>query len=122
MIILILFSGLSFAQIGTAKVLTTADSVYDIVCLDEWLEVAVLDTGAADTITVWYPYTNIAGTASYAVLGTIKEVATSNNVVGLYGDADTKVYIFWVPYPRAVRFLLSDYASGNVEIKPYKKP
>ena len=122
MIILMLFSGLSFAQIGTAKVLTTADSVYDIVCLDEWLEVAVLDTGAADTITVWYPYTNIAGTASYAPMGKIMDLSTGANDTVIAGTADTKVYIFWVPYPRAVRFLLSDYASGNVEIKPYKKP
>ena len=112
------------AQINTAKELTTADSVYDIVSQGEWLEVAVYDTGDADTITVWYPYTStlIGAGAHYAVFGKIMELSSGNEVVGLYGDADTKYYTLWVLYPRAVRFLLSDYASGDVEIKAYNKP
>ena len=124
MIILILFSGLSFAQLGTAVELSTTDSVYDVICLDEWLAVAVYDTAAADTITVWYPYTDITIdlTTSYAPMGKIMDLSTGYNDTVIAGTADTKYYILWVPSPRAVRFLLSDYATGNVEIKAFPLP
>jgi len=111
-----------FGQINTPKVLTAADSVYDVICRGSWLEIAVYDTSDADTITVWYPYTSTGDVTSYAVIGKITELATGDNVVGIYGDADMKYYILWVPYPRAVRFLLSDTPSGDVEIKAVTKP
>ena len=113
-----------FAQLGQAVELTTADSVYDVVCLDEWLMIAVYDTAAADTITVWYPYTDITIdlTTSYAPIGKIMDLSTGENDTVLAGTADTKYYILWIPSPRAVRFLLSDYATGNVEIKASPLP
>lgn len=117
--LIIIISSYSIAQINVAKKLTTVDSVYDVVCLDEWLEVAVYDTGAADTITVWYPYSNttIDTTTTYAPIGKIMDLSTGQNDVVIAGTEDTKYYILWIPNPRAVRFLLSDYATGNVEIK-----
>lgn len=113
--LVMLISFIGYGQSGT-KELTTADSVFDFTCLGEWLEVAVSDTGAADTVLVYYPITTITGTAGYALCGTIKEIATDEIVLGLYGDADAKVYLIWLPQPRTVRFLLSDYASGDVYI------
>jgi len=110
-----------FAQLGSWKTLTTADSVYDIKSKNQWVVVEVYDTSSADTITVWQPMTPVS-TTYYAVVGSIKELATNDNVVGLYGDADAKTYILWFPYPTAIRFLLSDYASGSVLIKAYNKP
>lgn len=114
-IFIILSCSLTFGQVN-AKKLTTADSVFNVTCLGEWLEIAVSDTGAADTVLVYYPITTITGTAGYALCGTIKEIATDEIVLGLYGDADAKVYLIWLPQPRTVRFLLSDYASGDVYI------
>lgn len=119
-IFIVLGCSLTFGQVN-AKKLTTADSVLYIYCQSEWLEIAVSDTGAADTVLVYYPITTITGTAAYALCGTIKEIATNNNVVGLYGNADNKVYILWLPSPRAVRFVLSDYASGDVYISTVSK-
>ena len=119
--ILILYCSFSYGQ-SNAKKLTTADSVLNIYCQSEWLEVAVSDTGAADTVLVYYPITTVAGTTDYALIGSIKELATNDNVVGLYGSADNKVYILWLPHPRGVRFILSDYASGDVYIKTTGKP
>jgi len=120
--ILILYCSLSYGQVIRGKELTVTDSVLDISCQNEWLEVAVSDTGAADTILVYYPITTITGAVDYALVGTIKELATNNNVAGLYGDADNKVYILWLPNPRAVRFVLSDYASGDVYVKTKGTP
>lgn len=115
-IILIMFvSFIGYGQVSSKEV-TTADSVFDVVCLGEWLEVAVSDTGAADTVLVYYPITTITGTTEYALIASIRELATNNIVAGLYGSADAKGYILWLPKPRAVRFVLSDYASGNVFI------
>lgn len=111
---------LMFGQVSS-KELTAADSVFNVTCLGEWLEIAVSDTGAADTVLVYYPITTITGTAGYALCGTIKEIATDENVVGLYGNADAKVYILWLPSPRSVRFVLSDYASGDVYISTVGK-
>lgn len=123
-IILLLFSAQCFAQLGIAKELSTTDSVYDITSKGEWLFVAVYDTAAADTITVWFPYTdvNIDATTSYAPIGKIMDLSTGSNDGVMAGTADTKYYVLWIPYPRAVRFLLSDYATGNVEIKPFNVP
>lgn len=118
--LLLLIASISYGQIGS-KVITTADPVFDFVCLGEWLEVAVSDTGAADTVLVYYPITTITGTTAYALCGSIKEMATGSNVVGLYGNADAKVYVIWLPEPRAVRFLLSNYASGQVYIRTVGK-
>lgn len=118
---LILSCSVTFGQLN-AKKLTTADSVLIIYCQSEWLEVAVSDTGAADTVLVYYPITTITGTTDYALCGSIKEIATNNMVTGLYGSADNKVYLIWLPHPRAVRFILSDYASGDVYIKTTGKP
>lgn len=118
--LLLLVTFTSYGQVSS-KVVTTTDRNFDVVCLGEWLEVAVSDTGAADTVLVYYPITTITGTAAYALCGTIKEIATNNNVVGLYGDADNKVYILWLPEPRAVRFVLSQYASGKVYISTVGK-
>lgn len=111
---------LMFGQVN-AKKLTTTDSVLYVYCQSEWLEIAVSDTGAADTVLAYYPITTITGTTAYALCGTIKEIATNNNVVGLYGSADAKVYVIWLPEPRAVRFVLSDYASGDVYISTVGK-
>lgn len=119
--ILILYCSFSYGQLN-AKKLTAADSVLTIYCQSEMLEIAVSDTGAADTVLVYYPVTTITGGTGYALIGTIKELATDNNVVGLYGDADSKVYVLWLLYPRGVRFVLSDYASGDVYIKTTGKP
>ena len=113
--LIMLISFIGYGQSGT-KEITTVDSVYDFTCLGEWLEVAVSDTGAADTVLVYYPITTITGTTAYALCGSIKEIATDEIVLGLYGDADAKVYLIWLPQPRTVRFLLSDYASGDVYI------
>lgn len=118
--LIMLISFIGYGQVDS-KEITTADSVFDFVCLGKWLEVAVSDTGAADTVLVYYPITTITGTTAYALCGTIKEVATGDNVVGLYGSADAKVYVIWLPEPRAVRFLLSDYASGDVYIRAVGK-
>lgn len=120
-IFILLGCSLTFGQLN-AKKLTTADSVLTIYCQSEWLEIAVSDTGAADTILVYYPITTVGGTLDYALIGSIKELATYENVTGLYGSADNKVYILWLPSPRAVRFVLSDYASGDVYIKTTGKP
>ena len=120
---LILMSALTLAQVGTAVELEAGES-YDVSNQGQWLEVAVYDTGDADTITVWYPYTStiIGAGVHYAAMGSIQELATGDYVAGLYGDADMKIYTLWVPSPRAVRFTLSADASGDVEIKAYKKP
>jgi len=118
--ILILCCSFSYGQVN-AKKLTAADSVLNIYCQNEWLEIAVSDTGAADTVLVYYPITTITGTADYALCGSIKEIATNGNVVGLYGSADAKVYILQLPFPRAVRFVLSDYTSGDVYISTVGK-
>ena len=119
--LLIVFCSVNYGQ-TYAKKLTAADSVFTVYCLNEWLEITVSDTGDADTVLVYEPITSITGTTAYALIGTIKEVATNNNVVGLYGSADSKAYILWMTYPRAIRFVLSDYASGDVYIKTTGKP
>lgn len=108
-------ASVSYGQVSSKEV-TVLDGNFDIVCLGEFLEVAVSDTGTADTVLVYYPITTITGTTAYALIGSIKELATNNNVVGLYGDADSKAYMLWIPSPRAVRFVLSGYASGSVFI------
>lgn len=118
--LLLLVTFASYGQVSS-KELTAADSVFNVTCLGEWLEIVVSDTGAADTVLVYYPITTITGTAGYALCGTIKEIATDKNVVGLYGNADAKVYILWLPSPRSVRFVLSDYASGDVYISTVGK-
>ena len=119
--LLIVFCSVSYGQ-TYAKKLTAADSVFTVLCQSEWLEVTVSDTGYADTVLVYEPITSITGTAAYALVGMIKEQATDNNVVGLYGSTDSKVYILWLPSPRYIRFVLSDYASGDVYIKATGKP
>lgn len=120
-IALILYCSFSYGQLRN-KELTVADRVLDISCQNEWLEIAVSDTGVADTILVYYPITTITGTLDYASVGSIKEVATNSMVTGLYGNADAKVYIIWLPNPRGVRLVLSSYASGDVYVKAIGKP
>lgn len=114
-ILIMLISFIGYGQVSSKEV-TAADSVFDVVCLGEWLEVSVSDTGAVDTVLVYYPITTITGTKDYALCGSIKEIATNNNVTGLYGSSDAKVYIIWLPEPRVVRFVLSDTPSGDVYI------
>lgn len=124
-LIVLLFVFLSYslsAQILLGgKLLTTADSVLNVVSQQQWVTVAVYDTGAADTVTVWFPFTHPGGattdTTTYAPYGRILDYSTGGNDVVLAGTQDTKVYILWAPYPRAIRFLLSDYASGDVYIR-----
>jgi len=121
--ILILYCSFNYGQVSYgSKLLTTADSVLWVYCQSEWLEVAVSDTGAADTVLVYYPITTVTAGTDYALIGSIKELATNDNVTGLYGSSDSKVYILWLPHPRAVRFVLSDYASGSVRVKAVGKP
>jgi len=122
-VIFILYCSFGYGQtIYGYKLLTAADSVLWVYCQSEWLEISVGDSAAADTVRVQVPVTSEGGITDYATIGTIKEIATNNNVTGLYGDADVKLYILWIPYPRAVRFILSDYASGSVRIKVIGKP
>jgi len=121
--ILILYCSFNYGQVSYgSKLLTTADSVLWVYCQSEWLEISVGDSAAADTVLVQVPVTSEAGVVDYATIGMIKEVATNDNVTGLYGNADVKLYILWVPYPRAVRLILSDYASGSVRVKAVGKP
>jgi len=121
--ILILYCSFNYGQVSYgSKLLTTADSVLWVYCQSEWLEISVGDSAAADTVLVQVPVTSEAGVVDYATIGMIKEVATNDNVTGLYGNADVKLYILWVPYPRAVRLILSDYASGSVRVKTVGKP
>ena len=120
-ILLLLITSISYGQ-TTAKVLTTTDRNLDVYCQSDWLMVSVGDSAAADTITVSMFAVTQAQLVGYATVGTIKEIATNENVVALYGDADVKVYYIWLPYPGAIRFTLSQYASGNVYIKASGKP
>lgn len=121
--ILILYCSFNYGQVSYgSKLLTTADSVLWVYCQSEWLEISVGDSAAADTVLVQVPVTSEAGVVDYATIGMIKEVATNDNVTGLYGNADVKLYILWMPYPRAVRLILSDYASGSVRVKAVGKP
>lgn len=121
--ILILFALLSisiFAQ-NVAKTLTTADSVLWVYGQSEWIEISVYDSGNADTVYVQQPISDGSNTY-YAAIGKIMDLSTGENVTGLYGNADQKIYVLWFPYPRAIRFYLSDYASGSVFIKVTGKP
>ena len=113
-ILVMLIASISYGQ-SVSKTLT-AGGTFDVVSLGEYFEIAVSDTGDADTVLVYYPITTIAGAVAYALVGTIKELATNNNVLGLYGSSANKVYMLWHPRPRAVRFVLSAYASGSVHI------
>ena len=121
----VLFIAVGYSQVGLPhnKVLTTVDSSLKVICLGEWLEITVIDSGAADTVNVYYPFYDPRDSSITPVpIKRLMDATTGDYCTELAGTVDAKMYVIFLLYPRVVEFVLSDYASGDVYIRVASKP
>jgi|SRR5690606_22072489 len=114
------FTTLSFSQQIGAKWLSAEDNTLSVTCQGTMLEIAVWDTGAADTIYLERIWT-VDDTTLYPRVGQLKDLTTGANVTSIIGSSDEKLYVLWVPANARFRFFLSEYASGDVYVEATSK-